>query len=132
MLLQYSDMKAAIFFILFFGFFIFDAYAQDSELRTPITLDEEDVIISDEDMTILFSISIAVVIGLFVYAARGAILRKKQSMIKKIMDQKKTKTMKNIIQIGQVMILILAQKLKKMQNLEKQHINQHSQITMQF
>jgi len=83
MLIQCSDMIRAFFLMLFFGFFVFDAYAQDSELRTPITLDEEDVIISNEDLTILFSIAIAVVIGLFVYAARGAILRKKTEYDKK-------------------------------------------------
>ena len=91
MLIQYSDMKAVFFLILFFGFFILNSYAQDSELRTPITLDEEDVIISNEDMAILFSISIAVVIGLFVYAARGAILRKKTEYDKKDYGSKKDK-----------------------------------------
>ncbi len=91
MLVQYSDMKAIFFLILFFGFFILNSYAQDSELRTPITLDEEDVIISNEDMTILFSISVAVVIGLFVYAARGAILRKKTEYDKKDYGSKKDK-----------------------------------------
>jgi len=92
MLVQYSDMKTAFFLILFFGFFVFNSYAQDSELRTPVTLDEEDVIISNEDMAVLFSISIVVVIGLFVYAARGAILRKKTEYDKKDYRSKKDRT----------------------------------------
>ena len=87
-------MKTLIFLIIFLIPFQ-QVFAQSDDLVPDV---------SAANLTILFSVSAAIVIGLVIYLLRDSILRKKQPMMQKILRQKRIMITKNITQSGQAMI----------------------------
>ena len=52
---------------------------------------KNELIVSDEDLILLFSVAIAIVIGIFIYIARDVLLRRKTSYDKGKFDSKKNR-----------------------------------------
>ena len=77
---MFSFRKKLSIFLVFLGLNFISAYAQEKNELNP----------SDTDLIILFTVSIAIVIGIFLYLARETILRKKTSY-----DERKFASQKN-------------------------------------
>jgi hypothetical protein len=71
-MINHMNKKIVIFYCIFFSVLITPAYSQDDSLENP-----NELIVSDQDLIIIFSSFITAVIAIFLYLARHQILRKK-------------------------------------------------------
>lgn len=76
--------SSLIFLILLASVIIPNAIAQDQPPKNELT-------VSDQDLIILFTIAIAIVIGIFIYIARDVILRRRTFYDKEKFDSKKNR-----------------------------------------
>ena len=82
-------MKKLLYLLFFFIIISFGIASSQDESDS---LSSNELILSDNELIILFSIAIAIVIGIFLYLARFSILRKKGEYEKGDFESKKDKT----------------------------------------
>ena len=85
-MINYMNKKIFVLYLIFSLILITPAYSQNDSIENP-----NELIVSDQDLIIIFSSFIAAVIAIFLYLARNQILRKKTMYDKGEFESKKNK-----------------------------------------